>query len=257
MSRVHRLRDTNGQSVRAGKHDLQKAKCILSESSVCPERIAVCHTGRWTWDTDNGRTVLTSPKKQILFSQGDTADAVFYIQEGQVKLPVVSQENKEAMIAILEGGAFFGESCLAGRTVRPATATAVEDSRLVRIDKEVMIRLLHEEPAFSELFLTHLLSRNIRIQEDVVDHLFNSSEKRLARALLLLAHCEKDGRMEAALPKISQETLAEMIGTTRARVSFFMKRFRTMGFVHYDNGGWHVYRSLYTVVRHGWHPSYG
>ena len=200
--------------------------------------------------------MLTSPKKQILFSQGDTADAVFYIQEGRVKLSVVSQEGKEAVIAMLEGGTFFGESCLAGRTVRTKTATAVEDSRLVRIDKEVMIRLLHEEPAFSELFLTHLLSRNMRIQEDVVDHLFNSSEKRLARVLLLLAHFEKDGRTEASLPKLSQETLAEMIGTTRARVSFFMKRFRTMGFLLYDNGGWHVHRSLYNVVRHGWRPSY-
>jgi CRP-like cAMP-binding protein len=201
--------------------------------------------------------VLKSRKKQILFSQGEAADAVIYIQEGQVKLTVVSPQGKEAVVAMLGGGAFLGESCLAGQTVRPATATAVEDSRLVRIDKEVMIRLLHEEPAFSELFLTHLLSRNIRLQEDVVDHLFNPSEKRLARVLLLLAFCEKDGRTEASLPKLSQETLAEMIGTTRARVSFFMKRFRTMGFLLYDNGGWHVHRSLYNVVRHGWCPSYG
>jgi CRP/FNR family cyclic AMP-dependent transcriptional regulator len=209
-----------------------------------------------------GRTVLTSPKKQILFSQGDTADAVFYIQEGRVKLSVVSQDGKQAVIAMLEGGTFFGESCLAGQTVRPATATAAEDSCLVRIDKEVMIRLLHEEPTFAELFLTHLLSRNLRLQEDVVDHLFNPSEKRLARVLLLLAHVEKDGRTEAALPKLSHETLAEMIGTTRVRVSFFMKRFRKMGFIHYTgkqpaNGELHVHRSLYTVARHGWHPSYG
>ncbi len=201
--------------------------------------------------------MLTSPKKQMIFSQGEAADAVFYIQAGQVKLTVVSPEGKEAVVAMLERGAFFGESCLAGRTVRTTTATALEDSCLVRIDKDVMIRLLHEEPTFSELFLTHLLSRNMRIQEDLVDQLFNSSEKRLARVLLLLAHFEKDGSTEAAIPKLSQETLAEMIGTTRARVSFFMKRFRTMGFILYDNGGWHVHRSLCTVVRHGWHPSYG
>jgi CRP/FNR family transcriptional regulator, cyclic AMP receptor protein len=197
------------------------------------------------------------PQEADSLFAGDTADAVFYIQEGQVKLTVVSPEGKEAVVAMLDNGAFFGEPCLAGQTVRPATATSVEDSRLVRIDKEVMIRLLHEAPPFSELFLTHLLSRNIRIQEDVVDHLFNSSEKRLAWVLLLLAHCEKDDRTEAALPKLSQETLAEMIGTTRARVSFFMKRFRTMGFVHYDNGGWHVHRSLCNVVRQGWHSSNG
>ena len=175
----------------------------------------------------------------------------------QVKLTVVSPQGKEAVVAMLERGAFFGESCLAGRTARTKTATAVEDSCLVRIDKEVMIRLLHEEPAFSELFLAHLLSRNLRIQEDVVDHLFNSSEKRLARVLLLLAHCEKDGRTVASLPKLSQETLAEMIGATRARVSFFMTRFREKGFLLYDNGVWHVHRSLYNVTRHGGHPSYG
>ena len=144
-----------------------------------------------------GKTTLTSPKKQILFSQGDAADAVFYIQEGQVKLTVVSQLGKEAVVAMLERGAFFGESCLAGQTVCAVTATAVEDSRLVRIDKGAMIRVLHEEPTFSELFLTYLLSRNIRIQEDLVDQLFNSSEKRLARMLLLMVHFEKEGSKEA------------------------------------------------------------
>ena len=255
MSMKLHLQDTIGRSVRTRGARFLPAKGTLPESSVCRERIAGCHTGRWTWDTGNGRTALTFHKKQIIFSQGDAAGTVFYIQAGQIKLTVVSPQGKEAVIAMLERGAFLGESCLAGQTVRPATATAVEDSRLVRIDKEVMIRLLHEEPAFSELFLTHLLSRNMRIQEDVVDHLFNSSEKRLARVLLLLAHCEKDGRTEASLPKLSQETLAEMIGTTRARVSFFMKRFRKMGFLLYDNGGWHVHRSLYNVLRHAWCPS--
>ena len=179
------------------------------------------------------------------------------IQSGQVKLTVVSAQGKEAVVSMLERGAFFGESCLAGQTVRPATATSVGDSRLVRIDKGVMIRLLHEAPIFSELFLAYPLSRNMGIQEDVVDQLLNSSEKRLARVLLLLAHCEKDGRTEAAPPKLSHETLAEMIGTTRARVSFFMKRFLTKGFLLNDNGEWHVHRSLYMVVSHGWHSSYG
>jgi CRP-like cAMP-binding protein len=200
--------------------------------------------------------VLTSPKKQILFSQGEAARAVFYIQAGQVKLTVVSPQGKEAVIAMLERGAFLGESCLAGQTVRTATATAMEDSRLVRIDKEVMIRLLHEEPTVSELFLTHILSRNMRIQEDVVDHLFNSSEKRLARVLLLLAHFGEDGKPEAVIPKINQETLAEMIGTTRSRVSFFLNRFRKMGLIHYA-GGLHVHSSLLNVALHDWRPSYG
>ena len=203
-----------------------------------------------------GKTTLMSPKKQILFSQGNAADAVFYIQEGQVKLTVVSQQGKEAVVAMLERGAFIGESCLAGQTVHAVTATAVEDSRLVRIDKGVMIRVLHEEPTFSELFLTYLLSRNIRIQEDLVDQLFNSSEKRLARMLLLMVHFEKEGSKEAAMPKLSQETLAEMIGTTRSRVSFFMNRFRKMGFIHYDDK-LHVHRSLFNVVRHDWCPSSG
>jgi len=200
--------------------------------------------------------VLTSRTKQILFSQGEAADAVFYIQEGQVKVTVVSLQGKEAVVAILERGTFLGESCLAGQTVRTATATAVEDSRLVRIEKDVMIRLLHEEPTFSKLFLTHLLSRNIRIQEDLVDHLFNPSEKRLARVLLLLSHFGEDGKPEAVIPKINQETLAEMIGTTRSRVSFFLNRFRKMGFVHYDDR-WHVHRSLRTVVLDDCRPSYG
>ncbi len=203
-----------------------------------------------------GKTTLTSPQKQILFSQGEAAEAVFYIQEGQVKLTVVSQQGKEAVVAILERGAFFGESCLAGATVRTKTAIAVEDSCLVRIDKDVMIRLLHEEPTFSELFLSHLLSRNMRIQADLVDQLFNSSEKRLARVLLLLAHLGEDGKPEAVIPKINQETLAEMIGTTRSRVSFFLNRFRKMGFVHYDDK-LHVHRSLFNVVRHDWCPSSG
>ena len=196
-----------------------------------------------------GKTTLTCPKNRILFSQGDAADAVFYIRTGQVKLIVISSQGKEAIVAMLEPGAFFGEGCLAGQLVCMATAAATEKSTIVRIDKQAMIRVLHDEPAFSELFLAYLLSRNIRIQEDLVDQLFNSSEKRLARVLLLMAHFGKEGKSEAVIPKISQEVLAEMIGTTRSRVSFFMNKFRKLGFLDY-NGGVHVHSSLLNVVLH-------
>jgi CRP/FNR family cyclic AMP-dependent transcriptional regulator len=197
----------------------------------------------------NGKTMLTSPKRQIIFSQGDAADAVFYIQKGRIKLSTLSQEGKEAVVAILEPGNFLGEGCLAGQLVCMTTATSLENFTLVRIDKQAMIDTLHNEPTFSELFLTYLLSRNIRIQEDLVDQLFNSSEKRLARILLLLAHFGKEGKPEAVIPKISQETLAELVGTTRSRVSFFMNKFRKLGFLDY-NGGMHVHSSLLNVVLH-------
>jgi len=197
----------------------------------------------------SGKTTLTFPKKQIIFSQGDASDAVFYIQTGKVKLSVVSQQGKEAVIAILEKGSFFGEGCLAGQLMCMATATTTENSALVRIEKTAMIRVLHNEPAFSELFLAYLLGRNIRIQEDLVDHLFNSSEKRLARVLLLMAQFGKEGKPEQVVPKVSQEMLAEMIGTTRSRVSFFMNKFRKLGFVYY-NGGLHVHSSLLNIVLH-------
>jgi CRP/FNR family transcriptional regulator, cyclic AMP receptor protein len=197
----------------------------------------------------SGKTSLTSPKKQALYSQGDAADAVFYIQAGKVKLTVVSRQGKEAVIAILEQGSFFGESCLAGQTVRAATATALEDSSIVRIDKDAMFHVLHKEPTFAELFMSYLLAHSIRIQEDLVDQLFNSSEKRLARILLLLAHFGKEGKPEPVIAKVSQEMLAEMIGTTRSRVSFFMNKFRKLGFIHY-NGGLHVHSSLLSIVLH-------
>jgi CRP-like cAMP-binding protein len=196
-----------------------------------------------------GKTLLTFPKRQIIFSQGDEADAVFYFQEGKVKLSVVSQQGKEAVVAMLEQGNFFGEGCLAGQLVCMATASSLENSTFVRIDKQAMIDVLHNEPTFSELFLTHLLYRNIRTQEDLVDQLFNSSEKRLARILLLLAHFGKEGKPEPVIAKVSQETLAEMIGTTRSRVSFFMNKFRKLGFLDY-NGGIHVHSSLLNVVLH-------
>jgi CRP/FNR family cyclic AMP-dependent transcriptional regulator len=196
-----------------------------------------------------GKTTLTCPKNRILFSQGDAADAVFYIRTGQVKLTVVSSQGKEAIVAMLEPGAFFGEGCLTGQLVCMATAATTEKSMIVRIDKQAMIRVLHDEHTFSELFLAYLLSRNIRMQEDLVDQLFNSSEKRLARMLLLMAHFGKEGRAEAIIPKISQDMLAEMIGTTRSRVSFFMNKFRKLGFLDY-NGGVHVHSSLLSVVLH-------
>ena len=184
----------------------------------------------------DSRTTLQYEKHQILFAQGDQANAVFYVQAGRVKLSIVSQQGKEAVVAILEPGNFFGEGCLAGQRVRMATATSLDHSRIVRIDKQAMIDLLHNEPAFSELFMAHLLTRTLRIQDDLVDQLFNSAEKRLARTLLLLATFEKDGQAEPVMPKISQETLAEMVGTTRSRVSFFMNRFKKLGVIEYTDG---------------------
>jgi len=197
----------------------------------------------------SGKTTLQIRKKQILFSQGDAAEAVFYILKGQVKLTVVSRQGKEAVVAVLGGGDFLGESCLAGQPKRLATVTSLEDSIVVRIDKTVMTRVLRDEPTFAELFLTYLLSRNVRIQEDLVDQLFNSAEKRLARILLLLANFGKEGKPEPVIAQVSQEMLAEMIGTTRSRVSFFMNKFRKLGFLNY-NGGLHVHSSLLNIVLH-------
>ena len=197
----------------------------------------------------HGKSLLLTSKPQLIISQGDAADAVFYVQTGQVKLTVPSEQGKEAIIAMLEPGNFFGEGCLAGQLMHMATATAVKKSTLVRIDKQAMLRVLHDEPSFSELFLTHLLSPNIRIQADLVDRLFNSSEKRLARILLLMAHLGREGKSEAIIPKISQEMLAKMVGTTCSRVSFFMNTFRKLEFLKY-NGGIHVHSSLLSVVLH-------
>jgi CRP/FNR family cyclic AMP-dependent transcriptional regulator len=200
----------------------------------------------------DGRTSAEYRKSQVVFAQGDPADAIFYIQKGKVKLTVVSDSGKEAVIAILGSGEFLGEGCLAGRPLYLGTATAMADCSVVRLKKSSMIRLLHEEPAFSELFVSYLLSRNIRIEEDLVDQLFNSSEKRLARVLLLLANFGKESKPEPVIAKISQETLAEMIGTTRSRVSFFMNKFRKLGFIEYNGGpsGLHVHSSLLNIVLH-------
>ena len=217
---------------------------------MAPKRTTPFNPQTFLAKVGRGKTSLKSPKKQIFYSQGDVAEAVFYIQGGKVKLSVVSQQGKEAVVAILEQGSFFGESCLAGQIVRTATATALEDSSIVRIDKDAMLRVLHEEPTFAELFMSYLLAHTIRIQEDLVDQLFNSSEKRLARILLLLAHFGKEGTPEPVIAKVSQEMLAEMIGTTRSRVSFFMNKFRKLGFIDYNNGGMHVHSSLLNIVLH-------
>ena len=200
-----------------------------------------------------GRKHLTFAKRQGIFAQGDSADAVFYIQEGKVKLAVVSKTGREATIGLLTDGDFFGEGALAGQTLRMGSATAMTDCEILRIDKKAMIDALHREHAFSDLFVAYLLARNIRYEEDLVDQLFNSSEKRLARILLLLAHFGKEDVPETVIPKISQETLAEMVGTTRSRVSFFMNRFRKLGFVDYSGGpegGLQVHSSLLSVVLH-------
>jgi CRP/FNR family transcriptional regulator, cyclic AMP receptor protein len=198
-----------------------------------------------------GRKSLFFQSKQGIFAQGDAADAVFYIQAGKVKLTVVSKTGKEATIAILGERDFFGEGSLAGQTLRMGSAAAMTDCTILRIDKKAMIEALHREHEFSDLFVAYLLARNIRFEEDLVDQLFNSSEKRLARILLLLAHFGKEGKPEVAVPRISQEMLAEMIGTTRSRVSFFMNRFRKLGFIDYDGGnGLQVHSSLLDVVLH-------
>jgi len=189
------------------------------------------------------------PKKHTIFAQGDPADAIFYLQTGKVKLTVVSKTGKEATIGILSDGSFFGEGSLAGQALRMGSATAMMDCAALRIDRKAMVDALHREHTLSDLFVAYLLARNIRYEEDLVDQLFNSSEKRLARVLLMLAHFGKEGVPETVVPKISQETLAEMVGTTRSRVSFFMNRFRKLGFIHY-NGGLQVHSSLLNVVLH-------
>ena len=200
-----------------------------------------------------GRKAVRFLKKQTIFAQGDVADAVFYLQSGQVKLAVVSKTGKEATIGILSEKSFFGEGSLAGQALRMGTATAMTDCSVMRIEKKAMMDALHREQTLSDMFVAYLLARNIRYEEDLVDQLFNSSEKRLARVLLMLAHFGKEGVPETVVPRISQETLAEMVGTTRSRVSFFMNRFRKLGFINYaggEDGGLQVHSSLLNVVLH-------
>ena len=196
-----------------------------------------------------GRSIDRFGKDQIVFAQGDPADAVFYIQKGKAKVTVVSEQGKEAVVAMFGANEFFGEGCLAGQSQRIATVTAMTDSVIMRLEKAAVVDVIHREPAFSEMFIAHLLGRTIRVEADLVDQLFNSSEKRLARLLLLLANFGKEGKPEPIIAKISQETLAEMIGTTRSRVSFFMNKFRKLGLIDY-NGGIHVHSSLLNVVLH-------
>jgi CRP/FNR family cyclic AMP-dependent transcriptional regulator len=200
-----------------------------------------------------GRKAVLFPKKQTIFAQGDPADAVFYLQTGEVRLHVVSKTGKEATIGILSDASFFGEGSLAGQPLRMSTATAMTDCAVLRIEQRAMVDTLRREHALSDLFVAHLLTRNIRYEEDLVDQLFNSSEKRLARVLLMLAHFGKEGIPESVIPKISQETLAEMVGTTRSRVNFFMNRFRKLGLIDYAGGaegGLQVHSSLLSVVLH-------
>jgi CRP-like cAMP-binding protein len=196
-----------------------------------------------------GRTVAKYRKDQIVFSQGDPADAVFYVQKGKLKITVVSERGKEAVAALLGPDEFFGEACMAGQQRRLVTVSAMTDALVARIEKAEMIRLIREQPAFSEMFMTHILNRTIRVEADLIDQLFNSSERRLARLLLLLANYGSEGKPEPIISKISQETLAEMIGTTRSRVSFFMNRFRKLGFISY-NGHIEVHKSLLNLVLH-------
>lgn len=196
-----------------------------------------------------GRTIGEYQKDQAVYQQGDAADSVFYMQGGKAKVTVLSEQGKEAVVAVLGAGDFFGEGCLAGQPKRLATVTAMTDSTITRIPRQEVVDLIHKEPAFSELFISHLLARNSRVEEDLVDQLFNSSEKRLARTLLLLANFGKEGEPEPVLAKISQETLAEIVGTTRSRVSFFMNKFRRLGLIDY-NGQIEVHRSLLNVVLH-------
>lgn len=201
----------------------------------------------------DGHSIAKYRKGQVVFSQGEPADAVFYIRKGKVKLTVVSEQGKEAVVAVLGTNEFFGEACLAGQAQRVASVTAMTDSAIARLEKAAVVGVIHEEPAFSEMFIAHLLGRSIRVEADLVDLLFNSSEKRLARMLLLLANFGKAGRPEPVIAKISQETLAEMIGTTRSRVSFFMNKFRKLGFIAYNGsveGGIEVHSSLLNVVLH-------
>src|SRR5471032_1561495 len=196
-----------------------------------------------------GKTILKFHKNQKVFAQGEVADTIFYIQKGRIKLTVLSEQGKEAVIGILESGQFFGEGCMNGHPLRIATTTAMEECVITSITKEAMIAVLHKEPTFSELFMAYLLTRNSRVEEDLIDQLFNSSEKRLARLLLLLAHFGKEGRPQPILLNMSQETLAEMIGTTRSRVSFFMNKFRKLGLISY-NGKIEVHNSLLNAVLH-------
>ena len=229
---------------------LRPATALAERSRITGQPATAFNPTAFLAQVGSGKTLLHPKKNDVLFSQGDAANAVFYIQEGRVKLTAVSAQGKEAIVAILERTDFFGEGCLAGQPLRLAAAKALDASTIVRIDKPAMVQVLHEQAAFSELFMAYLLSRNARIEADLVDQLFNSSEKRLARVLLLLAHFGKEGKPEPVIAKISQETLAEMVGTTRSRISFFMNKFRKLGLIEYNGGGLHIHSALLNIVLH-------
>jgi CRP-like cAMP-binding protein len=222
----------------------------VSPLTVPPERTDSFDPRLFLTKLSAGKTSQAYLAEESVFTQGDAADAVFYLQSGKVKLTVVSKSGKEAVVAILPEGSFFGEGCLAGQPLRMATASAVERSTILRVTKQAMLALPHQNPEFAERFLAYLLSRNIRMEADHVDQLFNSSEKRLARLLLLMANLGQESKPIPLIARLSQETLAEMVGTTRSRVSFFMNRFREMGFIEYGSGGMHVHSSLVSVVLH-------
>lgn len=240
------------QSVRKGHPPLPPAEATFAQAEIgsAPETPAAFQPSLFLSKLATGRTTREYHGNEYVFVQGDNADAVFYIQCGKVKLTVVSKRGKEAVVAILPEVSFFGEGCLAGQPLRMSTASSVGRSTIVRVDKPAMLDLLHRDPEFAEQFLAYVLSRNVRMEADLVDHLFNSSEKRLARLLLLLANFGQDSKPIPVVAKMSQETLAEMIGTTRSRVSFFMNRFRKLGFIDYNGGGMRVHSSLISVVLH-------
>ena len=218
---------------------------------AAPQKLIKFDTKTFLSTINGGRTIAAVPKKQTIFAQGDSSNAVFYIREGKVKLTVLSKSGKEATIGILNEDDFFGEGCLTGQPLRLCSATAMSDCSVMRIDKKAMMEVLHREHSFSDMFVTYLLTRNIRYEEDLVDQLFNSSEKRLARILLLLAQFGKEGVPQTLIANINQQTLAEMVGTTRSRVSFFMNRFRKLGFIDYHGGDdLQVHSSLLNIVLH-------
>jgi len=241
--------EKNGWKTLTGHSPVHEAKLTPAGMNIAPDRAHAFDPHALLTRLTTGKSIRDYQPGEIVFSQGAVADAVFWIETGEVKLTVVSRTGKEAVVAVLPEASFFGEACLSGRPIRLKTATAVQPSRILRIAKETMVRLLHLEAEFAEYFTAFLLSRNVRLEEDLVDQLFNSSEKRLARLLLLLAHFGREGEPLPILPAISQETLARMVGTTRSRVSFFMNRFRKHGFVHY-NGGIRVHSSLLSIVLH-------
>jgi CRP-like cAMP-binding protein len=231
-------------------YTVRKAMAGPVEIGASPERTAAFDPRAFLLKLSTGKSKQEYHDNELVFSQGDAANAVFYLQSGKVKLTVVSKRGKEAVVAILPEASFFGEGCLAGQLLRMSSARTVERSTVIRVEKMVMVRLLHREPEFAERFLAYMLSRNIRMEADLVDHLFNFSEKRLARLLLLLANFGQESKPLPLIAKMSQETLAEMIGTTRSRVNFFMNRFRDLGFIDYNGGGMHVHSSLVSVVLH-------